>query len=269
MSKRNPVRHHGGPVGTNKDGTRLYASVPMELARDGKLTAAARSIAVYIWSHDAKFGQSRNDVADKLGMSVNTVGKALGDLQAHGWLVREILGRGAEVWHLQMSNTPFTPDQILTLSGATGSETDLVPNTELDQKLIQSDGTGSETDPHTGSETDLVTGSKTDLRSSASRSAPRSALRSSSEDPFETGLESRSLSIAVSEATDRTAARQPAKPRQAASASEDPFASEPVRVAEYQPASAGGDWSQREPGDDRDRSLKAEAFRAHKPFWND
>lgn len=94
MSKRNQVRHHGGAVGTNADGTRLYASVPMSLARDGRLSAAARSIAMYVWSHDVRFGQSRNDVAEKLGMSVNTVGKALGALQGHGWLVREIPSAG-------------------------------------------------------------------------------------------------------------------------------------------------------------------------------
>ncbi|NHU42579.1 helix-turn-helix domain-containing protein [Rhodococcus sp. A14] len=189
-------------MGTNPDGTRLYASVPMTLARDGQLTAAARSVAIYVWSHDEKFSQSRNDIAEKLGMSVNTVGKALADLQAHGWMVREVHGRGSETWHLQMSNTPFTPDRIRALGGA-----------RLDQKLIQSEGTGSETDLPTRSETDLPTRSETDLHRSRRRSAPEvHFISSASTDQDETGHESRSLAV---EGSEPTAENRPAKSRQA------------------------------------------------------
>ncbi|SUA04019.1 Uncharacterised protein [Mycolicibacterium fortuitum] len=195
MTKRNKVQHHNALGSKAPNGGTLYASLPMNLARDGTLTAAARSVALYVWSHDPKFGQSRNDVAVKLGMSVNTVGKALTDLQKHGWIVREIHSRTSETWHLQMSNIPFTEDEIRALSGA-----------RLDQKLIQLDdrgtrsktdlveGTRSEIDPPTRSEIDLVTRSKTDPRSSRSRSAPEvHDWSSASTDQIETASYGQSL----------------------------------------------------------------------------
>ncbi|RBO88782.1 hypothetical protein DFR74_1086 [Nocardia puris] len=115
------VVHHGG-LGANPDGTKLYASLPMGLARDPRLSHAARSVALYVWSHKPSRHQSAKVVADDLAMDRKTVAKALGDLQDNGWLVRQSYfrtGQGRqsfEVWHLQMSNTPFTPGQIGSLS---------------------------------------------------------------------------------------------------------------------------------------------------------
>lgn len=111
MGTRNLVKHHGNV----RDG--LNTALPTALARDGRLTAYARSVALYIWSHAPNFQQSAKAVAEALGIKRDTVSKALAELQAAGWLVREIHrkddGRPAwERWHLQMSNQPFNQDQI-------------------------------------------------------------------------------------------------------------------------------------------------------------
>jgi len=174
------------------DGSRgLYSAVPKELARDGSLSASARSVALYVWSHDQKWQQSRNDIAEALGISVNTAGKALRELEEHRWMVRNPSER---TWYLRISNTPFTEDEARKLSG------------QLDQKLIQSERTGSETDLVTGSKIDPVTGSKIDLHRSTSRSAPEvHDCRSTRTDQDETGPQSRSLAVEGSEATERVA----------------------------------------------------------------
>lgn len=128
MATRNLVRHHGAKT--------LFAGIPMGLARDGQLSAAARSVALYIWSHDEKWSQSAAEVAEALQMSRNTVAGALASLEAHGWLVREIHRAAGkqkptgEVWHLQLSNTPFTPAEAEALAG-TCSEIEQVPAQKL------------------------------------------------------------------------------------------------------------------------------------------
>ncbi|WP_396909485.1 helix-turn-helix domain-containing protein [Mycolicibacterium sp.] len=115
MATRNKVVHHGERS--------LYAAVPMGLARDGELSSAARSVALLIWSHDAKWDQSAADVAKMLGMHRSTVGAALSNLQERGWLVREILSLDAkgkpsrERWHIQLANVRFTDERIETLAG--------------------------------------------------------------------------------------------------------------------------------------------------------
>ncbi|MGE2737351.1 helix-turn-helix domain-containing protein [Mycolicibacterium vaccae] len=174
------------------DGSRgLYSAVPKELARDGSLSASARSVALYVWSHDQKWQQSRNDIAEALGISVNTAGKALRELEEHRWMVRNPIER---TWFLRISNTPFTEDEARNLSG------------QLDQKLIQSVGTGSKTDLVTGSVSDPPTGSETDPHRSTSRSAPEvHDCRSTRTDQDETGSKGRSLAVEGSEATEKVA----------------------------------------------------------------
>ncbi len=115
MTTRNKVVHHGERS--------LYAAVPMGLARDGELSSAARSVALLIWSHDARWDQSAADIAKTLGMHRGTVGAALSNLQQRGWLVREILALDAkgkpsgERWHIQLANDRFTDERIKTLAG--------------------------------------------------------------------------------------------------------------------------------------------------------
>ncbi|PQE02563.1 hypothetical protein CYL16_03305 [Mycobacterium sp. EPG1] len=168
-TKRNKVQDRG-ELGVNPNGKKLYTSVPMPLARDGKLSHSARSVALYVWSHDDGFGQSRNDIAEALGMSVNTASKALDELQDHGWLVRN---QSERIWYRQRSNTPFTADEIQRLS-RTQVDQKLIQFTDhqLDQNLIQSEATSSEIDPVSGSKIELVSGSVFEPRSSRGRSAP-------------------------------------------------------------------------------------------------
>lgn len=125
MPSRNLVQHHGKLGAHGPGGGQLYASVPMELARDGKLSYLARSVAMYVWSHDEKWQQSASAVAAALGMDRGTVGKALAELEEHGWFVREvhkIVGPSGkprtawERWHVQMTNRRFTPEKIRRLS---------------------------------------------------------------------------------------------------------------------------------------------------------
>jgi DNA-binding MarR family transcriptional regulator len=97
----------------------MYSAVPMNLARDGSLSAAARSVALYVWSHDEKWQQSRNDIAEALGISVHTATKALRELAERGWMVRNSTER---TWYLKISNAPFSDDEIRKLR-STGAET--------------------------------------------------------------------------------------------------------------------------------------------------
>lgn len=124
MPNRNIVKHHGRLGDHGPNGGQLYAGIPMELARDGKLSYLARSVALYIWSHDEKWQQSAKAVADALGMDRGTVGKALAELQERGWMFREIhqtigpTGKPRTVWerwHVQMTNRRFTADEIREL----------------------------------------------------------------------------------------------------------------------------------------------------------
>lgn len=122
MAQRNKVEHHG-VLGEMPSGKKLYASVPMELARDKELSPSTSRVALYIWSHGEDWDQSAKDVAENLGMDRGAVARALVDLQVHGWLIREIVTRpgkekpAGEKWHLQMSNTRFTPEFIAEIGG--------------------------------------------------------------------------------------------------------------------------------------------------------
>ena len=144
MAQRNKVQHHGS-LGETADGRKLYASVPMELARDEKLSPAASRVALYVWSHSSDWDQSAADVAKNLGMSRGTVGRALADLQKNGWLIREILrspGKAkpaGERWHLQMSNTKFTQEEIANLGGPGSSETLLQNGAPSTGNLLQNE----------------------------------------------------------------------------------------------------------------------------------
>ncbi|ORB67683.1 hypothetical protein BST47_04180 [Mycolicibacterium tusciae] len=232
----------------------------MTLARDTELSAPARSVAMYIWSHDERYQQSARDVAEALGMSRNTVAKALEALQERGWFVRERITANAEVWHLQMTNRPFTPDEVSKLSGVA-------------QEMSHLPSTGSGSAPPTGSPDEPPTGSGNEPHSSEIRSAPEVHDWSSARtDQDETGSEGRSLAVDGSEATegvadgrgqdgpsreaasdDEAAEHRPAglqSPTATGSRNADPWAEPPAWVAEsrdreersarLQPATAGG-----------------------------
>jgi predicted DNA-binding transcriptional regulator len=291
VTRRNNVVHKGGRG--------LYSAVPKELARDGSLSAAARSVALYVWSHDQKWQQSRNDIAEALRISVHTATKALRELEERGWMVRNAVER---TWYLQISNTPFTDDEIRKYSG------------RLEQKLLQSEGTRAETAPPTGAETAPPTRAIFAPHRSTSRSAPevhdcrstdekgthtvvrperadrRGADRARHQgilsgqrqrtDQDETGSQGRSLAVEGSEAPGGADGRGLEGPSQSepasAGSSAEPKArlsgpdSDPWGGSASEPATAAvgvEDWSQYEPGEDRDMSPKAQRIRAHVPIW--
>jgi predicted DNA-binding transcriptional regulator len=258
VTRRNNVVHKGGRG--------LYSAVPKELARDGSLSAAARSVALYVWSHDQKWQQSRNDIAEALRISVHTATKALRELEERGWMVRNAVER---TWYLQISNTPFTDDEIRKYSG------------RLEQKLLQSEGTRAETAPPTGAETAPPTRAIFAPHRSTSRSAPEvHDCRSTRTDQDETGSQGRSLAVEGSEAPGGADGRGLEGPSQSepasAGSSAEPKArlsgpdSDPWGGSASEPATAAvgvEDWSQYEPGEDRDMSPKAQRIRAHVPIW--
>ncbi|MEV0360291.1 hypothetical protein AB0H71_29975 [Nocardia sp. NPDC050697] len=122
-NNRFEVKHYG-TLGETPEGARVYASVPIELARDKRVSTAGRAVAVYVWSHTEGYRQSAAAVVEALGMSAEAVRAALGSLQANGWLVRQPhvkpgnTRQSFEVWHLQMTNTPFTPERVAELSAS-------------------------------------------------------------------------------------------------------------------------------------------------------
>lgn len=75
-----------------------FTTVPNELARDGELTSAARSVALYLWSHADNFpvGGER-PIGKALGMSAGTVGRALENLAAYRWLAARKHVSGGDV----------------------------------------------------------------------------------------------------------------------------------------------------------------------------
>lgn len=235
----------------------MYAGIPTELARDGKLSYLARSVAMYVWSHDEKWQQSASAVAGDLSMDRGSVGKALAELQERGWLVREvhqIVGPSGkprtawERWHLQMTNRPFTPDEIRELSTPSDVRATPAPSTQT-----------CGPHPHGGAD-DTSTGGADETRTIGMefRNAPE-VHSSNARDPLdETGSEGRSLAIAGSEAPDGAEDRRPEgvsslmEPATGNGSFDDPFASEPAwraesraseekrAAADLQPATAGG-----------------------------
>lgn len=132
-ARRNQVKHHGKIGEHGPGGGQLYAAMPMQLARDPKLSSYARAVAVYVWSHDERWQQSATAVAEAIGVNRKTVTDALGELQQRGWLAREVHtnpGKSKpawECWHLQMTNRPWTPAEVEALCGSEGvRHTDIV-----------------------------------------------------------------------------------------------------------------------------------------------
>uniref|UniRef100_A0AB39U1H6 Helix-turn-helix DNA binding domain protein n=1 Tax=Mycolicibacterium phage Alyssa1 TaxID=3240801 RepID=A0AB39U1H6_9CAUD len=242
MANRNLVQHHGERGAHAPGGGHLYAGIPMELARDGKLSYLARSVAMYVWSHDEKWQQSASSVADALSMDRGSVGKALAELQERGWLVREIhqtVGPSGkprtawERWHLQMTNRPFSSEEVSELSRPSDVRATPAPS---DQTCGPH--------PHGGAD-DTRTGGADETRTIEMqfRNAPEVHSSNARTDQDETGLWSRSLADAAR--PEATPAYRPA------AFTEDPFADpRPAWVAEAvareerawesQPATAGG-----------------------------
>ncbi|WP_420910900.1 helix-turn-helix domain-containing protein [Rhodococcus sp. OK519] len=172
----------------------------MELARDGKLSYLARSVAMYVWSHDEKWQQSASAVAVALGMDRGTVGKALAELEEHGWLVREVHNKigpsgkprtAWERWHVQMTNRRFTSEEIRGLRAAPDVRATPAPS---DQTCGPH--------PHGGAGTTITDGAdNTSTIEVESGVHPEVHSSSASTDQDETGLVSRTLAVAGTDAT--------------------------------------------------------------------
>jgi hypothetical protein len=115
MPSRNLVQDRGNVR------SQLNAALPMGLVRDRELSATAKAVAVEIWSHTEGRHQSASSVAEALSVNRKTVYSALAELERRGWLVRQShYAEGKtkpawERWHRQMTNTPFTKEQTLSL----------------------------------------------------------------------------------------------------------------------------------------------------------
>lgn len=178
MPNRNLVKHHGTLGAAGPQGGTLYASAPMSLARDSRLSPAARSIAFYMWSHGEKWHQSAEDIAEKLGMTAKTVRAGLACLQECGWLIRQNFYNSGkkkpafQVWHMQLTNIPFTPEQVAALSE---------PRTIEDSEgSVKTTDEGREKLPTRVGKNYLGGSVKTTDHSSAASSAPEVHYRSGS-----------------------------------------------------------------------------------------
>lgn len=77
-----------------------YACIPNELARDGKLSSVARSVALYLWSHDNGWKSSQAAIAKALGIgNRDTVKAALDELSECRWLAIRKVGRTAHSYY--------------------------------------------------------------------------------------------------------------------------------------------------------------------------
>lgn len=201
MPSRNLVQHHGVRGAHGPNGGKLYAGIPTELARDGKLSYLARSVAMFVWSHDETWTQSAKAVAEVLEMDRGSVAKALAELQDRGWLVREIHQKVGpkgkprttrEVWHLQMTNRRFTSDQIRELSAPSDVRATPAPSEQT-----------CGPHPHGGAG-DISTGGADETSTIGMELGMHPEVHSSNarKDLDETGLESRSLAVEGSEVTE-------------------------------------------------------------------
>lgn len=111
MTERNPIRRHGTVEGS------LYAALPLNLARDGKLSGNARSIALLLWSHNEGFETSARAIASDLNLSRTTADKGIDELAASRWLAIEkwvTFGPSGQTrekrreYHLMLGEEPFT-----------------------------------------------------------------------------------------------------------------------------------------------------------------
>lgn len=227
----------------------------MELARDGKLSFVARSVALYVWSHTEKWQQSASAVADALGMDRGTVGKALTELQEHGWMAREVhqtvgpTGKPRtawECWHLQMTNRRFTPDEIRELSSPSDVRATPAPHTQT-----------CGPHPHGGAgDTSTGGADATSTIEVHSRIAPEVQSSSGRTDQDEDAPYGRPL--AVDGRRDDPFLSEPASATEAAE--------EPEPLVGLRPPIAV-DWSRDEPGDGLDTSAKGLRIQAHVPRW--
>ncbi|MFI8771291.1 hypothetical protein ACIGKQ_03940 [Gordonia sp. NPDC062954] len=77
-----PIKYHGTLQAP-------YQAAPLALSRDISLSDSARSIALWLWSHNENYRISQNRAAEQLARSRNTVRKAFTELQDARWLIAQ------------------------------------------------------------------------------------------------------------------------------------------------------------------------------------
>lgn len=79
---RQPIKYHGTLQAP-------YQAAPLALARDVELGDAARSVALWLWSHSDGYRISQRSVMAEMGKGQGSVRKAFNELQAARWIVRQ------------------------------------------------------------------------------------------------------------------------------------------------------------------------------------
>jgi hypothetical protein len=80
IPNRRPVRR----LGTSP--SESFTCIPNDLARDGEIDSSARSIAMYLWSHQDGWKVSAKSIGDALDIDRRTVARALGALSDKRWI---------------------------------------------------------------------------------------------------------------------------------------------------------------------------------------
>lgn len=65
-----------------------FTMIPNAFARDDSISARAKAVYLYVASHDSGWSLNSRSLATVLGMSQNTINKALRELEDLGWLRR-------------------------------------------------------------------------------------------------------------------------------------------------------------------------------------
>jgi hypothetical protein len=141
--------------------TDKYTIVPNELARDPDLSPAARSIALYLWSHDDGFKMGTTSISTALGMRKPTVVKAMQELIDQGWLTRkECTGPkgGVYAWQYYANRSrrikkPTQPDTQKSPRYNKDYYTGLKTGTDGEPEIrTQASHTGTDGEPNTGTD---------------------------------------------------------------------------------------------------------------------
>jgi hypothetical protein len=138
MKQRSTIRWHGEPP------TEDFTVVPNELARDGYLSAPARSIAFYLWTHSNGFKVSASSLATYLKMRKQTVVNALNELIEHGWLTRiECTGPNGGIYGYQ-----YFANRSGRIRHRTGPHTDHISTTNTRDDVLGRHSLEPKSDAH-------------------------------------------------------------------------------------------------------------------------
>ena len=182
--QRQPIRYHGALHAP-------YQAAPLALARDNSIGDAARSVALWLWSHADGYRISQRSVMAEMSKGQGSVKAAFEQLQAARWMVRQpIMARpnapqpSGYVYHLTKGDR-FTDADVerlgapvvlaiaRTLLEQSASNCYESRSTSGDERASRSDMAGTTTTA--ASESDALTVSKVDALTVSVSDAQRSA----------------------------------------------------------------------------------------------